>query len=218
MNNYLRYYCLESSVKHTGTFDGLDSKLWVQNIWMIGPIIQMKTFYFQHNRTVQNGRTVKGQIAGKELRVPGNSLIGCTSSLGTNIWMIGTMRHKRRFTDWRFQYSAREVQWFTFQSITECISRALLDAMEIQSCSSWLLGEAWESKSFVNWLCAKLGYKEMDDWHQLTLEDVYKHGGGRLLSGYYNNSLSTALLSIFLKIIGCCGGFQRVPVGYWDGY
>lgn len=59
----------------------------------------------------------------------------------------------------------------------------------------------WKSvdnhKDFFDWPKSKLGYHCMDDWYNVTKEDIYKNGGSRLLSGYYNSSPSSALQSIY---------------------
>jgi hypothetical protein len=59
----------------------------------------------------------------------------------------------------------------------------------------------WKSKEngkkFFDWLLIKLGYKCMDDWYNVTQEDIKKHGGKRLLNGYFKGSPSRALLHIY---------------------
>ena len=42
-----------------------------------------------------------------------------------------------------------------------------------------------------------LGYKCMEDWYSVTVEDIRKNGGAGLLEGYYHNSPSAALQSIY---------------------
>jgi hypothetical protein len=44
-------------------------------------------------------------------------------------------------------------------------------------------------RAFFDDLAKKLNITEMDDWHMVTQKTVTEHGGGRLLSTYYGDSL-----------------------------
>lgn len=59
----------------------------------------------------------------------------------------------------------------------------------------------WEDttnhKQFFDWPQNKLEYKCMDDWYKVAVEDIHKNGGSGLLSKYYNDSPSKALMSIY---------------------
>src|SRR4051812_32968078 len=52
-------------------------------------------------------------------------------------------------------------------------------------------------KQFFDWLFNQLGYKEMDDWYNVTTRDIHKHGGIGLLNSYYSGSPSKALQSVY---------------------
>ena len=57
--------------------------------------------------------------------------------------------------------------------------------------------DMFNQKQFFDWLGGELGYKGMDDWYNITKEDIVLHGGGGLLNGYYNDSPSLALQNIY---------------------
>src|SRR5689334_12993922 len=46
---------------------------------------------------------------------------------------------------------------------------------------------------YFNWLGNQLGYRSVDDWYNVTRDDIHRHGGQGLLHDYYNDSPSTAL-------------------------
>src|SRR5690349_1720605 len=49
---------------------------------------------------------------------------------------------------------------------------------------------------FFDRLYGKLGYKSMDDWYNVTTDDIRKNGGAGLLS-VYNDSPSAALQRVY---------------------
>lgn len=51
-------------------------------------------------------------------------------------------------------------------------------------------------KKFFDWLQNELGYKRMDDWYNVTKEDICKNVGASVLNKY-NDSPSKALMSIY---------------------
>src|SRR4051812_17839702 len=64
---------------------------------------------------------------------------------------------------------------------------------------------------------AQLGHKHMDDWYNVTQEDIYKCGGRGILNSYYNGSSSKALQSLYPEHkwrLWRFGG--TVPKGYWE--
>src|SRR4051812_24981805 len=56
----------------------------------------------------------------------------------------------------------------------------------------------------------------MDDWYNITQEDIYKHGGYGLLSTYYNNSPSKALQMVYPEYNWTQWRFGYTPHGFWD--
>src|SRR5690348_12861840 len=62
-------------------------------------------------------------------------------------------------------------------------------------------------------LGVQLGYEQMEDWYNITLEDVHKHGGQELLANY--NSIPSALQTAFPEHTWMFWKFLRVPHGYW---
>src|SRR5258708_7454890 len=55
----------------------------------------------------------------------------------------------------------------------------------------------------------------MDDWYNVSKEDIVKNGGNKLLAGYYNDSPSKALHSVYPEHNWILWKFKGVPPGYW---
>jgi len=56
----------------------------------------------------------------------------------------------------------------------------------------------------------------MDDWYNLTLEDINKHGGHTILRDYFNYSPSKALQGVYPEHNWMIWRFHTVPRGYWE--
>ena len=69
-------------------------------------------------------------------------------------------------------------------------------------------------RQFFKWLGNQLGYHSMDDWYNVTEEDIHKHGGGGLLNDYYNNSPSKALQSVYPEHNWMPWKFGQAPKGF----
>ena len=78
----------------------------------------------------------------------------------------------------------------------------------------------WANKrtheDFFKWLGTQLGYKSMDDWYNITVEDIVKFGGKALLSKYYNGSPSQAVQSVYPQYNWKLWNFKVAPHGYWE--
>src|SRR3989442_1099115 len=70
-------------------------------------------------------------------------------------------------------------------------------------------------KIFCDWLGTRLGYKDMDDWYNVTQGDIFKHGGRGLLSNF-NGSPSKALQSVYPEHGWIIWRFNCVPNSYWE--
>eukprot|EP00028_Trichosphaerium_sp_Am-I-7-wt_P003245 CAMPEP_0168521968 /NCGR_PEP_ID=MMETSP0405-20121227/8998_1 /TAXON_ID=498012 /ORGANISM="Trichosphaerium sp, Strain Am-I-7 wt" /LENGTH=334 /DNA_ID=CAMNT_0008543341 /DNA_START=344 /DNA_END=1348 /DNA_ORIENTATION=+ len=55
----------------------------------------------------------------------------------------------------------------------------------------------------------------MEHWYNVTLEDIVRHGGGRIVERY-DKSISRALKSIFPEIKWIEWKFKHAPLGYWQ--
>jgi hypothetical protein len=69
---------------------------------------------------------------------------------------------------------------------------------------------------FFDELANTIGLKEFEDWYVLTRDDISKNGGGGLLQSVYQNSLSTALRSIYPQHEWLPWKFKKVPVAFWE--
>src|SRR5690349_20034692 len=70
-----------------------------------------------------------------------------------------------------------------------------------------------QRRGIFNGIMKKLGFKGMEHWYNVTVEDIYKNGGKRVLDYYYNGSLSDALLSIFPEHNWELDKFETKPRG-----
>jgi len=61
--------------------------------------------------------------------------------------------------------------------------------------SFWM--DRTQQRQFFDWLGIQLGYKKMEDWYQVTKEDIYCNGGEGLLRHYYSNSRQKALRTVY---------------------
>jgi len=69
-------------------------------------------------------------------------------------------------------------------------------------------------KQLFDKLGETLGYKCLDDWYNVTVEDIITNGGRTLLQDYYNGSPSFALQNIYSQHIWMLWRFKTVPKGY----
>jgi len=56
----------------------------------------------------------------------------------------------------------------------------------------------------------------MNDWYQVTVDDLQRYGGKGLLSFYYGSSPSRALQSIYPNHSWMPWKFHDIPKGCWD--
>lgn len=68
--------------------------------------------------------------------------------------------------------------------------------------------------SFFCWLGKELGYQSMDDWYNVTHDDIHRHGGFHLLQ-HYDDCLLTALQSVYPEHKWIPWKFGQTPKGYW---
>lgn len=52
-------------------------------------------------------------------------------------------------------------------------------------------------RAFFEWLGEEIGIKKLDDWHNVKVDTVYRHGGAPLLVKYYACSLAKALTTVY---------------------
>ena len=84
-------------------------------------------------------------------------------------------------------------------------SKALLNAYPEHIWHFWKFSVPhypWEKsqknqREFFDWLFTKLGYKQMDDWYNVTQEDIFNNYGRRLLNVYYSGNPSHALKAVY---------------------
>jgi len=69
--------------------------------------------------------------------------------------------------------------------------------------------------SFLLWLGEQLNYSKHQDWYNLTIPDIEKHGGAALLS-QYGNSLTSIVSILFPSHNLYPWLFSSTPRGFWD--
>src|SRR5690348_1552221 len=72
-------------------------------------------------------------------------------------------------------------------------------------------------KIFFDKLSIHLGHKSMEDWYNITRDNIIKNGGERIL-GYYGNSPSVALQTVYPKHNWMLWKSKTVPKGYWTHF
>src|SRR5690348_16261120 len=80
----------------------------------------------------------------------------------------------------------------------------------------------WEEKKrkeihrkYFDGLGVTLGYKNMEDWYNVTPEDISKAGGQGIISTFYNNSPGKALHILYPEHKWQLWKFSKVPLDYW---
>lgn len=68
---------------------------------------------------------------------------------------------------------------------------------------------------FFDWLQEQLGYKSMDDWYQVTKDQLQQFGAKKVLGKEYGNCPSKALQSAYPQHKWLPWRFSSVPIGYW---
>src|SRR4051794_31423331 len=71
-------------------------------------------------------------------------------------------------------------------------------------------------QEFFDWLGTQLGCEDMDDWYNVTQEDIHKYGGHGLLSTYYNDSPSKAIQEVYPEHSWTPWRFAKAPSGLWN--
>src|SRR4051794_35341006 len=95
--------------------------------------------------------------------------------------------------------------------------------MSIKSVSEWNSARAsgfWENNEFrrryFDWVGLQLGCKQLEDWYNMTLNDVKRYGGYGLAASYFGNSLYNALKNIYPEHYWMPWRFIKSPKGYWE--
>ena len=71
-------------------------------------------------------------------------------------------------------------------------------------------------KKFFDWMSVQRGHNTMDDWYDVTTEDICNCGGGSLMQTYYNDSTTKALKSIYPEHKWMLWRFKNSPNGFWS--
>src|SRR5690349_2552744 len=69
-------------------------------------------------------------------------------------------------------------------------------------------------ETYFDWLGIQLGYKSMDDWYKLTMDELRKHNGSKFLSNY--SSPAEILQKIYPQHNWMIWRFKDIPKGYWE--
>lgn len=102
------------------------------------------------------------------------------------------------------------------------LTKALIAVYPTQNWMLWRFGRVpkgfWETganqREFFDWLGQQLGYKELDDWYNVTVEEIYELGGQGLLKDHYNGSPSEALKAVYPEHTRMKWRFRCIPHGF----
>src|SRR5690349_8561441 len=99
-------------------------------------------------------------------------------------------------------------------------SKALLQVTNITQTEKFRHRGYWKNREnhriFFDRSKDKLGYNCMEDWYNITQEDICRNGGITLLFKHYNSSPSMALQKVYPEHNWMLWRFKVVPTGYWD--
>lgn len=70
-------------------------------------------------------------------------------------------------------------------------------------------------KTYMNWLFNKLNYKTIEDWYNVTGQDIIGNHGGGLLEKYKGSPIKL-LSSVFPEYNWLPWKFHSIPKGFWE--
>jgi len=115
----------------------------------------------------------------------------------------------KSFEDW-YNVTKRDINKYGGSGILSNYNNSLVNALlSVYPDFDWIIWkfnqntvpqEFWNDKKnqkkFFDWVGEQFRFKSFEDWYNITLEDINKHGGHRALF-YYNNYPANALLSVY---------------------
>lgn len=118
------------------------------------------------------------------------------------------------------KYKGNDVLKLYHNSLVRALKSVYRDHDWVQWKFKWKQKGFWESsvtkREFFDWLGLQLGYRHMEDWYNVTGDEIQKNGGNSLLSTYYDGSPSRALQDVYPEHNWIIWRFNTVPTGYWD--
>jgi hypothetical protein len=159
-----------------------------------------------------------------------------SQALSSGYW--NSKAHQRHFLDWLGQelgYSNPE-DWYniTAWEIQMMGGAGLLTKygdspskliMSVYSKSNWQrwkfkhLRKYWVNEdnrlAYMTWLGQELGFKKMEDWYNLTMQQIQSRGGSGLMEKY-GNSAAKLVMSVYPHHSWLEWKFKQVPREFWD--
>src|SRR5689334_5535227 len=111
---------------------------------------------------------------------------------------------------WRLRKGSSE---FRGHSITKRQCSTSISSHEPKKSGYWK--DFKNHREFFDILGKELEFKNLDDWYNITTEQIQNAGGHTLLAEYYYNSPSTALKKIYPEHNWIPWKFNRAPSGLW---
>src|SRR5262249_45690956 len=71
-------------------------------------------------------------------------------------------------------------------------------------------------RSFFDDLRQELGYKNWEDWYNVSSKEIIQKGGIGILNYYYNGSPSKALATVYPEYPWKLWKFDTLPRGFWN--
>eukprot|EP01114_Cavostelium_apophysatum_P017565 TRINITY_DN5254_c0_g1_i1.p1 TRINITY_DN5254_c0_g1~~TRINITY_DN5254_c0_g1_i1.p1 ORF type:complete len:742 (+),score=155.67 TRINITY_DN5254_c0_g1_i1:67-2292(+) len=136
------------------------------------------------------------------------------------------------FTSWKDYYLLRYSDIVDFGGETllhniynGSVRRAIMDIFpeyEWDPMNFQGVNQRWEGKGvsahrkIFDLMAARMKLSTMDDWYQVRVRDIAKHGGGGVLAQFYGNSPLRALKAIYPEHNWQFWKFSTVPHHHWD--
>ena len=101
---------------------------------------------------------------------------------------------------------------------------AVKEYLFLNDWKEWLFGVCpkafWKDRSnhrrYMQWLGGRLGFREPEDWYQVTNKDFADNKGGALLVLYYDSTVSAAVMDYLPDYDWKEWMFSKTPKGFWD--
>lgn len=151
-----------------------------------------------------------------------------TKSANVKFFLDFAARNKiNEMKDW-YNYSSMDIYECGGRGIlhhyySDSLFQALRDIYPTHDWAPWKFARTprgyWKDienqRIYFDWLKKQLGYKNMEDWYNLSKDLVNENEGSALLHRYYSGSVSTALQAVYPQHDWLCWKFKYDPVNYW---
>jgi hypothetical protein len=86
---------------------------------------------------------------------------------------------------------------------------------KFDKCPNFYWNDFNNHKKFIEWAAQQLKIKEMSDWYNVTVKDLYDIGGASLITTQYKGSPTLLLFKVYPDYNWLPWKFAHIPRNYW---